>query len=105
MLAERRAARAAREVETIAVTVLRSRIADLSGDARTGALAAQVVGVSFRRMRRRTCCSTRLRRGRPGSRPAAEARFTVPVKDGLKRRPGWMLQVWAESSAAPERSA
>ncbi|RZF08785.1 methylmalonyl Co-A mutase-associated GTPase MeaB [Streptomyces albidoflavus] len=44
VLAERRVARAAREVETIAVTALRSRIADLSGDARTGALAAQVVG-------------------------------------------------------------
>ncbi|MEY6569311.1 methylmalonyl Co-A mutase-associated GTPase MeaB, partial [Streptomyces sp. PGLac3x] len=44
VLAARRVARAAREVETIAVTALRSRIADLSGDARTGALAAQVVG-------------------------------------------------------------
>ncbi|MGD6743261.1 methylmalonyl Co-A mutase-associated GTPase MeaB [Streptomyces sp. BH106] len=43
VLAERRAARAAREVETIAVTALRERIGDLSGDRRLGALAARIV--------------------------------------------------------------
>ncbi|MEU3060741.1 methylmalonyl Co-A mutase-associated GTPase MeaB [Streptomyces subrutilus] len=42
VLAERRTARAAREVETIAVTALRARIADLRGDARLDALAARV---------------------------------------------------------------
>ncbi|GAA3083695.1 methylmalonyl Co-A mutase-associated GTPase MeaB [Streptomyces goshikiensis] len=42
VLAERRAARAAREVETIAVTALRARMADLSGDAHLDALAARV---------------------------------------------------------------
>lgn len=42
VLGERRAARAAREIETIAVTALRSRIADLAGDARTGVLAGRV---------------------------------------------------------------
>ncbi|MEW2544996.1 methylmalonyl Co-A mutase-associated GTPase MeaB [Streptomyces sp. NPDC047002] len=41
-LAARRARRAAREVETIAVTALRERIADLRGDARLEALAARV---------------------------------------------------------------
>ncbi|MFI6879716.1 methylmalonyl Co-A mutase-associated GTPase MeaB [Streptomyces sp. NPDC050400] len=43
VLAERRAARAAREVETIAVTALRERIGDLSGDRRLGALAERIV--------------------------------------------------------------
>jgi LAO/AO transport system kinase len=43
VLTERRAARAAREVETIAVTALRERIADLHGDARLSALAARIV--------------------------------------------------------------
>lgn len=43
VLAERRAARAAREVETIAVTALRERIDDLSGDRRLGALAERIV--------------------------------------------------------------
>ncbi|WLW52170.1 methylmalonyl Co-A mutase-associated GTPase MeaB [Streptomyces sp. YU58] len=43
VLAERRRARAAREVETIAVTALRERIADLHGDRRLGALAERVV--------------------------------------------------------------
>lgn len=43
VLAERRAARAAREVETIAVTALRERIAYLHGDARLSALAERIV--------------------------------------------------------------
>ncbi|MGW5864135.1 methylmalonyl Co-A mutase-associated GTPase MeaB [Streptomyces sp. NPDC055239] len=43
VLAERRASRAAREVETIAVTALRERIADLHGDARLSALAERIV--------------------------------------------------------------
>ncbi|MEV2250165.1 methylmalonyl Co-A mutase-associated GTPase MeaB [Streptomyces sp. NPDC050147] len=43
VLAERRAARAAREVETIAVTTLRERIAYLHGDARLSALAERIV--------------------------------------------------------------
>ncbi|MEU9037556.1 methylmalonyl Co-A mutase-associated GTPase MeaB [Streptomyces sp. NPDC048352] len=42
VLAERRAARAAREVETIAITELRGRLADLRGDAHLSALAARV---------------------------------------------------------------
>lgn len=42
VLAERRTARAAREVETIAITALRSRLADLHGDAHLGALAGKV---------------------------------------------------------------
>src|SRR5690606_41379749 len=42
VLAERRLARAAREVETIAVTALRERIGDLHGDRRLGALAERV---------------------------------------------------------------
>ncbi len=42
VLAERRAVRAAREVETIAVTALRERIADLRGDQRLSALADRV---------------------------------------------------------------
>ncbi|NGO76128.1 methylmalonyl Co-A mutase-associated GTPase MeaB [Streptomyces sp. YC504] len=42
VLAERRTARAAHEVETIAVTALRERIADLRGDQRLGALAERV---------------------------------------------------------------
>ncbi|WP_372409646.1 methylmalonyl Co-A mutase-associated GTPase MeaB [Streptomyces luteireticuli] len=41
-LASRRSARAAHEIERIAVAALRSRIADLSGDRRLGALAARV---------------------------------------------------------------
>ncbi|PWI10738.1 methylmalonyl Co-A mutase-associated GTPase MeaB [Streptomyces sp. NWU339] len=44
VLAERRLARAAREVETIAVTALRQRIGDLHGDRRLGALADRIVG-------------------------------------------------------------
>ncbi|MEV5613868.1 methylmalonyl Co-A mutase-associated GTPase MeaB [Streptomyces sp. NPDC052225] len=44
VLAERRVARASREVETIAVTALRERIGDLSGDRRLGALAERIVG-------------------------------------------------------------
>ncbi|MBL3666546.1 methylmalonyl Co-A mutase-associated GTPase MeaB [Streptomyces sp. M2CJ-2] len=44
VLAERRRARAAREVETIAVTALRRRIGDLHGDRRLGALADRIVG-------------------------------------------------------------
>ena len=42
VLTERRRARAAREVETIAVTALRERIADLHGDRRLGALAERI---------------------------------------------------------------
>ncbi|GHJ36093.1 methylmalonyl Co-A mutase-associated GTPase MeaB [Streptomyces sp. TS71-3] len=44
VLAERRLARAAKEIETIAVTALRERIGDLHGDRRVGALAERVVG-------------------------------------------------------------
>ncbi|URN13248.1 methylmalonyl Co-A mutase-associated GTPase MeaB [Streptomyces radiopugnans] len=44
VLAERRRARAAREVETIAVTALRERIGDLRGDRRLDALAERIVG-------------------------------------------------------------
>lgn len=43
VLAERRAARAAREVETIAVTRLRERIDDLHGDRRLDSLAERIV--------------------------------------------------------------
>ncbi|MEW2496075.1 methylmalonyl Co-A mutase-associated GTPase MeaB [Streptomyces nodosus] len=43
VLAERRLARAAREVETIAVTALRERIGDLHGDRHLGALAERIV--------------------------------------------------------------
>ncbi|MEU6984999.1 methylmalonyl Co-A mutase-associated GTPase MeaB [Streptomyces sp. NPDC046324] len=43
VLAERRRARSAREVETIAVTALRSRIGDLHGDRRLDALAERIV--------------------------------------------------------------
>ncbi|CAL9306961.1 putative GTPase [Streptomyces sp. SudanB25_2051] len=43
VLAERRRARAAHEVETIAVTALRERIGDLRGDRRLGALAERIV--------------------------------------------------------------
>lgn len=43
VLAERRLRRAAGEVETIAVTALRARIADLHGDRRVDALASRVV--------------------------------------------------------------
>ncbi|GGU43903.1 transporter [Streptomyces albospinus] len=43
VLAQRRLARAAREVETIAVTALRSRIGDLSGDRHVDALAERIV--------------------------------------------------------------
>ncbi len=42
VLAERRRARAAHEVETIAVTALRERIGDLHGDRRLGALAERI---------------------------------------------------------------
>ncbi|MBB5935789.1 methylmalonyl Co-A mutase-associated GTPase MeaB [Streptomyces zagrosensis] len=42
VLAERRRARAAHEVETIAVTALRERIGDLRGDRRLGALAERI---------------------------------------------------------------
>ncbi|MCZ7416474.1 MULTISPECIES: methylmalonyl Co-A mutase-associated GTPase MeaB [unclassified Streptomyces] len=42
VLAERRTRRAAHEVETIAVTALRERIADLHGDRRLGALADRI---------------------------------------------------------------
>ncbi|AJT64344.1 methylmalonyl Co-A mutase-associated GTPase MeaB [Streptomyces chattanoogensis] len=44
VLARRRRARAAREVETIAVTALRERIGDLRGDRRLDALAERIVG-------------------------------------------------------------
>ncbi|MEV6548711.1 methylmalonyl Co-A mutase-associated GTPase MeaB [Streptomyces sp. NPDC051597] len=44
VLAERRLARASREVETIAVTALRERIGDLRGDRRLDALASRIVG-------------------------------------------------------------
>ncbi|GAA3044657.1 hypothetical protein GCM10020000_25370 [Streptomyces olivoverticillatus] len=44
VLAERRLARAAHEVETIAVTTLRERIGDLRGDRHVAALAERVVG-------------------------------------------------------------
>ncbi|MBT2451248.1 methylmalonyl Co-A mutase-associated GTPase MeaB [Streptomyces sp. ISL-43] len=44
VLAQRRTARAAREVETIAITALRARLADLRGDAHLDALAARVAG-------------------------------------------------------------
>ncbi|MER5179901.1 methylmalonyl Co-A mutase-associated GTPase MeaB [Streptomyces sp. NPDC002896] len=43
VLAERRLARAAGEVETIAVTTLRERIGDLHGDRRLSALAERIV--------------------------------------------------------------
>ncbi|KIZ14071.1 methylmalonyl Co-A mutase-associated GTPase MeaB [Streptomyces natalensis] len=43
VLSARRRARAAREVETIAVTALRERIGDLSGDRRLDALAERIV--------------------------------------------------------------
>ncbi|GAA1526198.1 methylmalonyl Co-A mutase-associated GTPase MeaB [Streptomyces albidochromogenes] len=43
VLGERRAKRAAHEVETIAVTALRERIGDLRGDRRLGALADRIV--------------------------------------------------------------
>ncbi|MEV8525712.1 MULTISPECIES: methylmalonyl Co-A mutase-associated GTPase MeaB [unclassified Streptomyces] len=43
VLAERRRARAAHEVETIAVTALRERIGSLHGDRRLDALAARIV--------------------------------------------------------------
>ncbi|GAB3644908.1 methylmalonyl Co-A mutase-associated GTPase MeaB [Streptomyces sparsus] len=43
VLAERRTRRAAREVESIAVTALRERMADLRGDRRLGALAERIV--------------------------------------------------------------
>ncbi|WP_093798996.1 methylmalonyl Co-A mutase-associated GTPase MeaB [Streptomyces sp. Wb2n-11] len=43
VLAERRAKRAAHEVETIAVTALRERIGDLRGDRRLGVLAERIV--------------------------------------------------------------
>ncbi|WP_327398563.1 methylmalonyl Co-A mutase-associated GTPase MeaB [Streptomyces phaeochromogenes] len=43
VLAERRLARASREVETIAVTALRERIANLHGDRRLSALAERIV--------------------------------------------------------------
>ncbi|MCX5393238.1 methylmalonyl Co-A mutase-associated GTPase MeaB [Streptomyces sp. NPDC006482] len=43
VLAERRRSRAAREVETIAVTALRERIGDLHGDRRLDALAERIV--------------------------------------------------------------
>ncbi|MGW0559555.1 methylmalonyl Co-A mutase-associated GTPase MeaB [Streptomyces sp. NPDC003016] len=43
VLTERRAKRAAHEVETIAVTALRERIGDLRGDRRLGALAERIV--------------------------------------------------------------
>ncbi|MEU5212597.1 methylmalonyl Co-A mutase-associated GTPase MeaB [Streptomyces sp. NPDC020742] len=43
VLAERRRARAAHEVETIAVTALRERIGDLRGDRRLEALAERIV--------------------------------------------------------------
>ncbi|MFI2615568.1 methylmalonyl Co-A mutase-associated GTPase MeaB [Streptomyces sp. NPDC018584] len=43
VLAERRAARAAREVETIAVTALRERIGSLHGDRRLSALSERIV--------------------------------------------------------------
>ncbi|MEL3945840.1 MULTISPECIES: methylmalonyl Co-A mutase-associated GTPase MeaB [Streptomyces] len=43
VLASRRATRAAGEVEAIAVTALRERIADLHGDVRLGALAERIV--------------------------------------------------------------
>ncbi|MEU8772952.1 methylmalonyl Co-A mutase-associated GTPase MeaB [Streptomyces sp. NPDC048606] len=42
VLEQRRTARAAREVETIAITTLRGRLADLRGDAHLDALAARV---------------------------------------------------------------
>jgi LAO/AO transport system kinase len=47
VLAERRRARAAHEIETIAVTALRHRIADLHGDRRVAALADRVVAGSL----------------------------------------------------------
>ncbi|WP_274562950.1 methylmalonyl Co-A mutase-associated GTPase MeaB [Streptomyces spiramyceticus] len=43
VLGERRAKRAAHEVETIAVTALRERIGDLRGDRRLGSLADRIV--------------------------------------------------------------
>jgi LAO/AO transport system kinase len=47
VLGERRAKRAAREIETIAVTALRERIGELSGDRRLGALAERIVNGSL----------------------------------------------------------
>jgi LAO/AO transport system kinase len=43
VLTERRLSRAAREVETIAVTALRERIGDLHGDRRLSTLAEKIV--------------------------------------------------------------
>ncbi|WP_172383845.1 methylmalonyl Co-A mutase-associated GTPase MeaB [Streptomyces sp. MNP-20] len=43
VLTARRVSRAAREIETIAVTALRERISDLHGDVRLGALAERIV--------------------------------------------------------------
>lgn len=43
VLTERRRSRAAREVETIAVTALRERIGDLHGDRRLSTLAERIV--------------------------------------------------------------
>jgi LAO/AO transport system kinase len=43
VLQERRLARATHEVETIAVTALRERIADLHGDRRLSTLAERIV--------------------------------------------------------------
>ncbi|QCX79184.1 putative GTPase [Streptomyces sp. YIM 121038] len=43
VLTARRVTRAAREIETIAVTALRERISDLHGDVRLGALAERIV--------------------------------------------------------------
>ncbi|MER7177644.1 methylmalonyl Co-A mutase-associated GTPase MeaB [Streptomyces mesophilus] len=47
VLAERRTVRAAHEIETIAVTALRERIADLRGDQRLGVLAERVAAGSL----------------------------------------------------------
>jgi LAO/AO transport system kinase len=47
VLGERRAKRAAREIETIAVTALRERIGSLSGDRRLGTLAERIVSGSL----------------------------------------------------------
>jgi LAO/AO transport system kinase len=44
VLEQRRAARAAAEVEAIAFGILRTRVGDLRGDARLDALAARVLG-------------------------------------------------------------
>ena len=75
MLAERRRARAAHEIETIAVTALRERIGDLRGDRRLDALAEQIVAGATDPYRARGRAGGRADRGlsAPKRRRAASA--------------------------------